>query len=382
MNENIKALIFIFWIIITPLITCGQFQRKVISEKVQNFYNNRNAIMLVKRSKFSDGVDLTNFLPEGYSKTGNVDYTLHLQKGIDQHRKVILPNFPILINFKGLRLKSNSSVLFLQNSKLILKANKEELYGLIYIENIRNVNVYFANLEGDRYRHLSDKGEWGMGFFIRDSENVNIEAPVINYMWGDGIYIGTFGSKYSKNINVSSAYINESRRNGISIISGENILVKNSFISNTYGHSPEYGIDIEPNSSKEKLVNIVLSNNKTFNNKGGVLFALDKLVKIRSDLNNIRIQLDDHVDEYSSKGVEFYMNRYINNPRYNISGVIMINNLSINNSDKPLVNNQGFQNKVILNFKQLNIKRKSISQEHINAFKRSFSNGANSQLNL
>ncbi|WP_185218498.1 right-handed parallel beta-helix repeat-containing protein [Sphingobacterium mizutaii] len=375
MKVNIQYIIIGIILSINPFLANCQFiSNKVLSKSTSN-YSKKSEILSIKNSIFSNGIDLTVFLPKGYSKIGDVDYTSYLQHGIDQNKLVILPNFPVLINAKGLRLKSNSSVLFQENSKLILKPNNEQLYGMIYIENIRNVNVYFANLEGDRYNHLTDKGEWGMGIFIRSSENVKIYNPVIQYMWGDGIYIGKNNNNSPKNITISSALINECRRNGFSLISGENITLTNSLITNTFGTAPEFGIDIEPNSPDEKLINIVLSNNKTYNNKGGVLFALDKLVDYRYKDSNIDIQLNNHIDNYSGKGIEFYMNRYNRNFGKRFLGSLKIRNLQISNSSKPFINNKGFSIGTTLSLESILINNKKITNDQIYRFKRSFQTG-------
>lgn len=376
-----KYLLFTFlYLFIFSAESFCQFKIQDVSQYRQSLNSKNFEVNKIKKTLFIGATDLTKYLPIGFSKKGNVDYTDYLQRGINQNKKVILPNFPILINFKGLVLKSNSSILFQENSKLILKSNSEQLYGLLYVENIKNVNIYFAHLVGDRFSHQSDKGEWGMGVFIRSSENIKIHKPIITDMWGDGIYIGKLGSKSSKNITITGAFINKSRRNGISIISAENVDINNSFIANTHGTSPEFGIDIEPNSHDEILSNIYLNNNITFNNVGGLLFALDKLVSPNVINNKVDIHINDHTDNKSIKGVEFYMNRYKNNSSEKLTGVVNINNMIIKNSKQPVINNKGYRVQTNLNFKNLNIDGQNVTQNLIDGFKKSFNNGVHSNI--
>lgn len=104
-------------------------------------------------------------------------------------------------------------------------------------------------------------GEWGHCVSCYGSTNFKIIGGLISYAWGDGIYIGT-GSKNGLIENVTCAY---NRRQGLSIVSAENIKVINSTFNNTMGTLPEAGIDIEPNDF-DTIKNILISNCTTNNN--------------------------------------------------------------------------------------------------------------------
>src|SRR5690242_19873414 len=79
----------------------------------------------------------------------------------------------------------------------------------------------------------------------------------------------------SNNIFIDGAWIDNNRRNGISVIDGNNIKISNSVISNTNGTLPMSGIDIEPNNGFGELKNINIENVTTFNNsKFGILISL------------------------------------------------------------------------------------------------------------
>src|SRR5690606_7605443 len=120
---------------------------------------------------------LTKYLPTNYVKDGTVDYTKYIQKGIDENQKVVLPDFPILINKNGLFLRSNQTIDFQKNSLLRMQPNGEERYGLLNLENVRNVIINNPALEGDKYKHLGKKGEWGMGINVLSSVNIKIQNP-------------------------------------------------------------------------------------------------------------------------------------------------------------------------------------------------------------
>ena len=368
---NLQKIFIIFLILPFPLN--AQFKYRKVDSSIVSKIDKKSDYKTIKNKYFTNAKDLTCYLPVNFSKKGDVDYTNFLQNGIDLNSTIILPDFPILINFSGLKLKSNSSVLFQKNLKLILKPNSEELYGLLYIENVENVKVYFANLIGDREYHIGDKGEWGMGIFIRSSKNIKIYNPTISSMWGDGIYIGNLNGP-SENIEINSAIIDKSRRNGISIISGIKIEVKNSVMSNTYGAIPEYGIDIEPNNADEVLKDIILSNNITYNNfKGGVLFALDNLQG--GDSEEINIAVSNHIDYYSEKGIEFHIDRGYQKYTNPIKGIISINGASLFNNKSAVVNNESKPAQIKLNL--VNIKNNNIllNDRILNNFVEKFKKG-------
>ncbi|MCS4301640.1 right-handed parallel beta-helix repeat-containing protein [Chryseobacterium sp. BIGb0232] len=312
-------------------------------------------------------------MPKNFSKNGDVNYTKYLQKGIDDNKKVILPDFPVMIDFGGLRLTSNSSVLFQENSKLLLQPNKEELYGMLYIEGVENVNVYFANLVGDRDNHQGNKGEWGMGFFIRNSKNVNIYNPTITKMWGDGIYIGNLNDP-SEKIEVNYAFIDNNRRNGISIVAGENVIIKNSLIANTYGAIPQAGIDIEPNNTRDYINNILLENIVTYNNAdSGLIFALDNLQG--NSLDRIKIDVNNFVDYFSNSGIDFYVDRGYNKFLKPLKGIISMKDIKLFKNKYPMRNSYSTKSNMHVNFQNIKINNRKVNNNNLDIFVQKIKSG-------
>lgn len=284
--------------------------------------------------------DLTKYLPKGYNKTGEVDYTTYLQKGLDENRSVLMPDFPILINKEGLNLKSNQTVSFQNNSCLILKPNHESKYGMLNIINAENVKVKNAYLIGDKDKHLGNNGEWGMGINILSSSNVNIINPKIQKTWGDGIYIGELSKVKQKNIkkksftntniNIKGGNIDDCLRNGISIISGVNILIDGVTIQNINTKAPRGAIDIEPNHKNNEIKNITLRNIITKNNFNGLIIYLVKLAQEkRYDIGEIII--DNHSD-YNSRSAltirNYHKKHHDNKKLQGVAGKIKIKNNS------------------------------------------------------
>lgn len=285
----------------------------------------------IKDKYFKNAKDLTELLPKGFSTKGDVDYTSYLQDGINRYDRIILPDFPVLINDKGLRLRNNNHLLFQKGSSLIMQPTGKSQYYLIMLDGIQNVAVYYPKLIGDRKNHLNSKGQWGMGIWIKNSRNITIRSPHIVNCWGDGIYLGHENGAYvNENIKIYDGIIDNNRRNGISIISGRNVEINNVFISNTNGHNPQSGIDIEPNSNDDILEGINLINIETFNNTmNGIVVSIGNLSGRKQ--KKVDINIDNHKDSYSYLGLSFLMSR--NNSTgsmANVSGTINLKNLTYN----------------------------------------------------
>src|SRR5690554_4058803 len=252
---------------------------------------------------------LINYLPKNYVEDGSVDYTEYLQKGLDENLNVQFPNFPLLVNETGLNIISNQILNFSQNSKLIMKTNAEERYGILNIKYVKNVIVNNPNLIGDKEKHLGNRGEWGMGINIWASKDVTINNPRISETWGDGIYIGEppvqekqkkkLKSYANHNIAINGGVIDDCLRNGISITSGINVLIDGVTIQNINTKAPRGAIDIEPNNKNNEIKNIVLRNITTKNNFNGLIIYLVKLAQEKKyDIGEIIIE--NHRD-YSSR---------------------------------------------------------------------------------
>jgi hypothetical protein len=212
-----------------------------------------------------------------------------------------MPNFALLVNEKGINVKSGSRIIFQKESSLIMKPNSLEVYGIMNLFNVEDIRIYTPVLIGERNKHIGTKGEWGMGIFIQGAKNIQILNPKISDCWGDGICIEK-GKDGSKNIKITNAKIDNCRRNGISICDGYNIEIRNPLISNTQGTLPMCGIDIEPDNNNDTLNKIFITNPITFNNScAGILIYLGHLSGVVK--KNIGIRIENHLDNNSDIGL-------------------------------------------------------------------------------
>jgi polygalacturonase len=195
----------------------------------------------------------------------------------------------------GVELKSNMT--FKMSSGAVLKeiTNNSGAYAIINIRQAQNVNVIGGTVQGDRATHYNNDG-WdsandyggqdGNGISIEFSQNIYIEGVRAIDCWGDGFmmggdYGGVWGFVANKNITFDSVVADNNRRQGLSIIAGETVAVKNSVFKNTHGHAPQAGIDIEPNVGKPRqnppdgmmttgdiVKDVLIVNNQFMNNNG------------------------------------------------------------------------------------------------------------------
>ncbi|UPZ37851.1 right-handed parallel beta-helix repeat-containing protein [Sphingobacterium sp. PCS056] len=320
----------------------------------------------VEKSKFDTEIKqysqtafkVDNALPKGKKTKGQVDYTTEIQKLIDQYDVLLFPDYPLLINEKGLKVRSNQVLIFPPNSKLIMKANNKPRYVLLLIQEVQNVKIYNVKMEGDRYQHLNSEGEWGMGIRVFGAKNVKIVNPIIEKMWGDGIYIGGPRGKESKSVDVYNAVLDNNRRNAISITSADGVNIYNALCANSNGNLPKGGIDIEPNSNENVIDNIKLINPITFRNPVyGIALSLGKLVGEKRKTVNITIENPLIIGSKFGLTVPSFKAGFKKNQ---VVGTVTVNNLQVYYSSNPVKNVPEFEydvNVVFNNFKFFNTKK-------------------------
>jgi hypothetical protein len=139
--------------------------------------------------------------------------------------------------------------------------NGDCLLRFVRASNIR-IFGYGATFQMNKaeYAALAD-GEWRMGLSINNSSNIEVYGLRINESGGDGVYISGddwFGEQlYSENIILKDVWCDNQYRQGISIISAQHVLVQNCWFTNTSGTLPMSGVDLEPDSVKHRMADVV-----------------------------------------------------------------------------------------------------------------------------
>ncbi|WP_243303378.1 right-handed parallel beta-helix repeat-containing protein [Geothrix oryzisoli] len=216
-----------------------------------------------------------------------VDSTKTLQDAINSGAsKVIVENFDVPWNIGPIKLASNQQIVF--EKDVIVQAKRGAFQGpndcLFTAWERENVTLTGpgATLRMWRQDYASGpykRGEWRHILNIISCKNVNIAGLTLSSSGGDGIYLG--GSERggpNQNIHIYFINCNDNYRQGVSVISAMNLLIENCVFLNTNGTDPMGGIDFEPNTPSQVLVNCIVRNCRSQNNGGpGFLFTLGNL---------------------------------------------------------------------------------------------------------
>lgn len=326
-----KKMTFLLMLLANIIVSAQQpFTVQKLSSQTINNYRNITTFSEQYNAYFKKAYSLEKALPANLQKDASIDWTQYIQDAVNKNSIVLLPNKTLKVNDNGINLNSNQVLLFQPNTKLVLIPSAKIGYSILGVNNVSNVKIFYANIEGDRNGHLGKDGQWGFGIGIKSGENVKIYSPYITNTWGDGIYVGQINGKPSSKIYITNAVIDNVRRNGISITSAKNVDILNSYIANTNGNSPQSGIDLEPNRIYDDLDSINIKNVTTFNNKwAGILLVFEQYKS--NQKKTVSINIDGHTDSFSTYGIAFHgFKNDINTT--NLEGIINLQNTKYSNN--------------------------------------------------
>ncbi len=265
---------------------------------------------------------------------------------------IIIPNPGAPWIVRPLKFRGSNKVIIWEKGT-ILQAKKgafEKYDKLLSINKSHNITLigYGATLQMNKAEY--NDGQWRHCLGIFNSENINVYGFTIRDSGGDGIKVDAHKAPfYSKNIHIKDCVLDNNRRQGISIISAENLLMENCIIKNTTGTNPQSGVDLEPNRATQRLVNIRIRNVEVFNNTGyGLLMWLTNMdstslpVSVRFEncrvtgngRGGIRVR---NIGDNSPKGLIEYSNCTIEN---NSGNALEITNKSSTSAEVKLTDCQ------------------------------------------
>lgn len=214
-----------------------------------------------------------NVKSKGAKGDGRVDDTAAIQAAIDAAAKggtVLVPDGTYMVSTlprETVRLKSNMILKFAPRAVLKAIPSNEKRVALLRISNASNVTIVGGTLQGQRNKLKEARG-LGMGIRIDNgASQISVLNLAANDMWGDGFYI-----EDASDVTLCGVTADNNRRQGLSIIEGDNILVKNSLFQNTNGERPGAGIDLEPDERAQAISNIRIQSSRFLDNAGpGIL---------------------------------------------------------------------------------------------------------------
>ncbi len=192
-------------------------------------------------------------------------------------RKITVPNMGKPWIITPVRMQSNTELIL--EDGVVVMAKKGEFRGisdsLITISsNLENITIrgYGATLlmhKADYQSSDYEKSERRHGIRIRGSRNIKIYGLTIRSSGGDGILISTDETyPVSQDIHIKDVVCDDNHRQGISLVSGRNVLIEDCVLKNTSGTAPSAGIDCEPDRDGAPLSNVIIRNCQALNNEG------------------------------------------------------------------------------------------------------------------
>lgn len=209
-------------------------------------------------------VDVTT---TGAKGDGSTDDTAAIQRAVTQAASskgtVLIPDGTYMIDaLTSVNVASNVTLKLSSGATLKAFPNSSENYSVLQISG-SDVTIVGGTIAGERAQHSGSTGEWGMGINVDGASGTVIDSVTIKDMWGDGIYLANQAS----NTTICSVVADNNRRQGMSIVGADGVVVKSSTFKNTNGTEPKSGIDIEPNSGTS--VSNVDIENSTFTDNAG-----------------------------------------------------------------------------------------------------------------
>jgi len=214
-----------------------------------------------------------NVKSKGAKGDGSASDTAAIQAAIDavpEGGTVLIPDGIYMVSTlprETVRLKSEMILKLAPRAVLKAIPSNEKRVALLRISNASSVTVVGGTLYGQRDKLQEARG-LGMGIRIDNgSSKISILNVTSNDMWGDGFYI-----EDASDVTLCGVTATNNRRQGLSIIEGDTILVKNSLFQNTNGARPGAGIDLEPDERAQAISNIRIQSSRFIDNEGpGIL---------------------------------------------------------------------------------------------------------------
>jgi len=247
------------------------------------------------------------------------DATAALQGAIDSGvTKVIVPYRGRPWAIRPITLASDQEIIFEPGVKVIaeqgeFKGMNDCLFEASDKEHIilRGYGATLGMRKEDYIGSGYDQGEWRHILQLVGCHNVEVLGLTLRDSGGDGIYLGQGGatSPHCKDIFIEDCTCDNNYRQGISVVSAEDLRIVNCTLKNTSGHSPGAGIDLEPNEPWNKLANIVVRNCISEDNEGrGFIVSLHKLNEVSADIS---IVFKDCYAKGCGRGLEIVTNNLV-----------------------------------------------------------------------
>lgn len=205
------------------------------------------------------------------------DATAALQSAIRSGaRRIIVENLGSPWIVDRIQLASDQQILFengvvVQAKSGVFRGKTDSLFSATHVSNLAltGPGATFRMWKADYVAPGYEKSEWRHALAIRSCANVRIDGLTIEESGGDGIYLGAARrGETNKGVEIRDVVLRNHHRQGISVISAEDLLIERCALLDTAGTAPQSGIDFEPNDPEDRLVNVVMRDCRSENNGG------------------------------------------------------------------------------------------------------------------
>lgn len=227
------------------------------------------------------------------------DSTKALQAAINSGApKVIVDNVGRPWIVTPIELAGNQEVIFEKGVEVVakkgeFKGTNDCLFRAVLKENI-TLTGYGAVLRMQRSDYAGPeykKAEWRHVLQFKSCTNIRVLGLTLTESGGDGIYLGTGKPGVTnKGVLIKDVICEKNYRQGISVITAEDLLIENCILRDTGGTAPQAGIDYEPNDPSERLVNCVMRDCVAEGNLGGGYVAYLNALNATSEPVSLRFE--------------------------------------------------------------------------------------------
>ena len=163
--------------------------------------------------------------------------------------------------YRVIHVRSGMTVLFCGATLELYSDAQMNTNCIIEISGVHDVSLLgHGTLIGTKTSGVAF-GEWCFGLAISNSQRVIVSGLFIKDCWSDGIClegsIAEYGY-YSSDIIIRNVTTDNCGRNGIAVVSAENVLIDGCTCTNTSGNG--VGIDCEANGYHDRMNNITITN--------------------------------------------------------------------------------------------------------------------------
>ncbi len=251
---------------------------------------------------------------------------------------------------KPIKLVSNQQIVFADG--VVVQAKEDKFHGnndsMFVASGLKNIEMIGEGkavlrmrkedyLDATRYT----KAEWRMGISLHDVTNFTMRNLTVANTGGDGLYVGATSNGACKNVLVENCIFDGNNRQGISVISVDGFMVRDSKFINTKGTAPAAGIDFEPNHAGQQLTDCVMDNCLFANNFGGGVDIY--AVNLDGNTPPISIIINNSIIKGNSVGLAATTTRSADNP---LRGKVLFNNVTFDQQkihiNNPLVQGVDF----------------------------------------